>query len=340
MVAPAEQSTEWLHVGLTARCMVTLIAGHLDTGVNFFVAEEAARASRGREPGDGANYYRKPIKILYISRQHMTQQVIFRLTSQDADFDNFVFLTEQEINAFTLSDIDKLEALLEKHKDIAMIVIEGAPGFLGRKKNENFNNIVRPIIINLKRLARQRHISILLTGTATNKGDDADVYQRFLGASAWSTEVDIFAVLSAYRDKQIVFRIRNNECNGPRIPNQIFKISSDENDGVYRDRLEWMGAAPEDVVDEDDEVLSPKRLSAMEKAEAWLDDFLKQGEEWEREKLFDIAKHKKISKNSIYDFIKTQAGKTLIDIRRRGKVDIWSRATVPPESWPEFALTE
>ncbi|HLP85465.1 MAG TPA: AAA family ATPase [Phycisphaerales bacterium] len=187
------ERVRWLWPGRIGLGRLTLLAGRPGEGKSFVTMDLAARLSRGVAWPDG-----QPCEcggvVLVAGEDDPSDTIRPRLEAAGADLRQIVMLegrkgTNREgvsvVQAFTLSDVETLRAVLAKRPNTKLVIIDPIGDFMGANVNSNQDTEVRAILGPLARLAREFDCAILLVAH-TRKSEASHPDDTVLGSRAYT----------------------------------------------------------------------------------------------------------------------------------------------------------
>lgn len=170
---------------------LTIFCGPPDTGKSSIVLDIVARGSRGADWPDCKNEHGPFGTLMLVSEDDLSDVVIPRLMSADANLEKVVFAQKATIKNGAKSyereialdtDLAAIEKILKKNKWIKLVVLDPLTGYVGKLKS-NADEEMRPLLIKLKEVAERQKVSML--GIAHfNKKIEQSAIHRLAGAGA------------------------------------------------------------------------------------------------------------------------------------------------------------
>lgn len=275
-----KQSVSWLWKGRIPEGMMTLIAGHPGVGKSFLITWLISKISKGEPLPDEENWTQgektKPRSSLLIAAEDDPNCTIRpRLEGNKADLSK-IEIFNNPLN-FSLDNLVDLEAVLNKRRDICVIVIDPLNAFLGGKIDYFRDPDVRQRLMPLIDMAKKRSLTII--GIAHfNKREDSELITRVSGSIAFvGVARSILGISYDVRenkdqDAQDVRLLSSFKMNLMRKPDTLaFKIKDDLSILFEKESIKI----------DPDLIFSKEQRERKQRwlfAESWLLDYLKDGE--------------------------------------------------------------
>jgi putative DNA primase/helicase len=313
----------WLWPGRIARGKVSLIAGHPGLGKSQLLVSLAAVVSKGEGwPVDGTAAERG--SVVFLSAEDDAEDTVRpRLEAAGADLSRIYILDavrEHEANGQAFSrtfnlktDLTRLDALLTKLRDVALVDIDPVSAYLG---NVDKNAEVRALLAPLSTLAAKHDVAIVCI-SHFNKGGGSEALLRVTGSLAF-----VAAARAAYvvaKDNQnetrrLFLPIKNNLGNdrtGLAFAIQAYRLI--ETCGIETSRVIWEA---EPVTVTADEVMATNtgdksEDTAKKEAADWLRDTLKDISGVDGKSIKDMARAAGIAERTLYRAASEVGVKTL-----------------------------
>lgn len=242
-----------------------LLEGDPAAGKSYVAADLGAALTRGREPFLGLHEPKTlgaPRNVLYVTAEETPHALRDRFAAQGADLER-VFCVTRAISA---RNLEPLVRLLDKHKP-GLVVIDPLQALLDRV-NMSSANAVRVALAPLVSLAGERRCSVLMVRHLAKAGSGRAIY-RGIGSIDFSAIAR--AVLRIGEDParpgyRVLVHVKNS--HGALGLSVEFEIG---------ERLVWLGKSELTARDLDAMPPRTRGRSALEIAEEFLRDELKQG---------------------------------------------------------------
>ncbi|MCX7962696.1 MAG: AAA family ATPase, partial [Burkholderiales bacterium] len=277
----------WLWPGRIARGKVTLVAGNPGLGKSQLCSSLAAIVSTGGAwPVDRSRC--EPGQVLIVSAEDDPEDTVRpRLEAAGADLRRVHILdavldrapdgTERR-RAFTLArDIERLDALLARLGDVALVVIDPVSAYLGDTDSHR-NAEVRAVLAPLAEVAARRGAAVVAV-THLRKSIAGDAMMQVTGSLAFvaaARGVYIVGRDPADKDRRLFLPAKNNL--GDDRTGYAFRIEPATVGGIPTSRVLW---EPDRVAVTADEALAgpadAEERSAVEEAAAFLRELLADG---------------------------------------------------------------
>ena len=268
----------WLWANRIPAGRITLLVGMPGAGKSFVTTDMAARISTGTPWPDGSEC---PVgsAILISAEDDPHDTVRPRLDAHDANSSRVFLLSairrrsddgRESDMTFTLADVDILEQALQEVRDCRLVVVDPVGSYLGGRTDAHRDNEVRSVLAPIAKLAEQYSPAVLVVAhrrkSAGTVADDMALGSRaFTGIAraVWHLSQD-----PENKDRRLLLP---GKCNlAASQPGLAFSIVGQPGAVVWESKPVDM-TADEALQREQGE---SKRSSALEEAEAWLQDYL------------------------------------------------------------------
>lgn len=171
-----------------------LLAGQGGIGKTFLALDIITIVTRGRpfpDCRDRPETFQPPASCMFITAEDdMEDTIVPRLIDMGADLERVYTLETTKrpdgtYEAFSLRDIPRLEAMLEAHPEIRLVVIDPITAFLGRGTDDAKNADIREVLGPVAALAARFDIAFLAL-THLNKSSSARFSDKILGSVAYN----------------------------------------------------------------------------------------------------------------------------------------------------------
>lgn len=282
------QPVRWLWPGLIARGKVTIIAGHPGLGKSQLALSIAAIVTTGGcWPVDGTHSERGSV-VLLSAEDDAADTIRPRLEAANADLDHCYTLDavrdrnakgEAVPRSFNLkTDLAKLEELLAKLGDVALIVIDPITAYLGGADSHK-NAEIQALLAPLGALAAQYGVAVVCV-THLNKGINTDALMRVTGSVGFVAVARAAFIVTKDREdaaRRLFLPLKNNignDQNGLAFTLESHRLPS----GIETSRVAWEDEAV--TVTADEAMASTDtngERSGTDEAMGWLRDILSAG---------------------------------------------------------------
>jgi archaellum biogenesis ATPase FlaH len=278
----APKPLRWLWPERIPLGKLTLLIGDPGLGKSLLTADIASRVTRGTSFPDGVTCELGSVILLSaeddaadtirprldaagadVSRVHILEAVSIQLTDGS--------LTEKTFNLET--DVAALEAALQEHPDVRLLVIDPISAYLGGVDSHS-NSEVRGVLARLAALAAQYNVAVLCV-THLRKSAGVAVYRAIASIAFTAAARAVWAVASDPEDveRRLLLAVKQNLSANPG--GLAFRIEMTHNNVA---RLAWEPGA---VVLAANDVLGnvdvQQDQSERREAREWLVDFLADG---------------------------------------------------------------
>lgn len=232
---------EWLWPGRF--CIgVNLLAAPGSWGKSTVLTDAASRISTGREWPDLPGVNAPLGTVLFITQEEAVGEMRPRAERHGADTSKLIGMTDEELAEFNLKKLWMLEALMDEHGDVKMVVIDGVASFLGGA-NDYRDDDVRALLGPLRALAQRRKVAVVVV-KHTGKADSEKAVLRTLGSVAWSNFPRMAWMVAKDKDDPKRFILACPKDNKPAAAPIAYRIPKDT--GV----IEWDVTPIEESADE------------------------------------------------------------------------------------------
>lgn len=221
---------------------ITLVAGREGVGKSTYLADLAAKITRGRALGE----YREPRSVIYVANEDSWNHTIVpRMKAAGADLDLIYHVVPADGSGLSLPQHVEQVAQAAKSIDAAALmcdpIISMVDGRLSTDKARELRQAIEP----LRRAAESAGIGVLAL-VHFNKTQGVDVLSKIAGARGW---VEVArAVIAIAKDEEaehiVLSQVKNN-LGRLDLANWAYKIVGHEinsDDGlVVTSRVEWIG---------------------------------------------------------------------------------------------------
>jgi hypothetical protein len=301
------EPVEFLDSGTIPKGKLVVIVGLGGAGKGMFWANLVADLTTGRATF-GINYQPPPaVEVLLLGVEDgFADTVNPRLLAAGADLDKVHVLdgvrVRDKVVPFSLALLDPLDAWLQGHEGVRLLVIDPITGYVGRTgAKDHYDADVRCLLEPLAELASRRGVTILLV-KHFNKNETMAVASRVGGSVAYvNVPRACFVVAEDPKDKsrRVLAPFKWN-LNVPRPPALAWTMSPAPEDRIEKilaqcpglseaargmmrgqlHRLEWAGpvdASADDLLRAAAKADRQSTRDEAERATAWLADFLSDG---------------------------------------------------------------
>lgn len=242
-----------------------LLEGDPGVGKSYVAAAIGAAVTRGRVPDLGVQAVGRvsgPRRVLYVTAEDKQSTLRARFAGQGANLDLVLVVSE----TVTLKDLDGLARLVETHAP-ALVVIDPIHA-LFEGVSMTSANAVRVALTPLLRLAAAHGVSLIAIRHLAKAGRGKALY-RGIGSIDFSAAAR--SVLRVGEDpsgigSKVLVHVKNSL--GPLGPSLEFEIE---------DRLEWLGRSELTAQNLDARPPANRGRSALELAQAFIEEQLKAG---------------------------------------------------------------
>jgi hypothetical protein len=266
---------DWLWKGYLARGMQAMISGDPGSGKTYIALDIAASLSNGRVPYSKQKC--KPVTTLYMSVENPPEYVTApRFKAQGGNPKRFFTVKE----AFTLQEIDRIEATIRKTK-AGLIIIDPLQSYLGADVDAHRSNETRPVMDGLLRLAEKYNLVVLIIRHLA-KSSGGRAIHRGLGSIDITAAVRSEMMVGHAPDDpnhRAMVQIKNSL--GPHAPSLAFEITGKDLEA----KLEWRGESPLTSADLLAPESGPKRKTQLDEAREYLSAALQDGPKLLRDEL-------------------------------------------------------
>lgn len=189
------RDVDWLWFNRIPAGAITYGVGKPGNAKSLWSTDLAARVSSGADFPDCENEHGERKVLLYAGEDSLENTVIPRLIRAGAKLENIELLDNNSFEVYDREynrvdrrgidlsqDVPILSALIKKHPDIKLLILDPITGVFGGK-NTNHDKDMRPIMNQLKDMLEARGLT--LVGIAhTNKRGDAAAIDQIQGASS------------------------------------------------------------------------------------------------------------------------------------------------------------
>ena len=334
------KKVDWLWKGRIPIGKMTTFAGPGGIGKSFVLCDIASRISAGLEWPFNGGETAKQGNVLFISGEDDEDDTLVpRLIECGADLDHIAFLGEKIHDAFSLTDLGALSAIVERmvverNGDVQLVIIDPPTGYLDDTDSHKDSELRSRLFGPMKRWVA-KYQTALIFNLHVNKGmtGNVDAASRVMGSVAWVNAVRTAHMFIRDKDDEEKVLFVPFKVNiGKRRKGLIYRIAETRDDLA---KIEWLAEADTTA----DEALGKEaKKPAAKDARAWVIDMFKRMPEWPSDlwwaelKSGGITEHRFNQVRAALDIPKSRrvAGPT-------GDVSwIW---WVPPD-WPPFSETE
>jgi len=261
------KSISWLWPGRIPKGMLTLLVGDPGVGKSFCSIVLAARLSRGIAlPDSPATMACSSLFI--VGEDPVAEAVRPRADANGADCAKILLLREPE---FRLTDTPKLRWILERHKDVGLIVIDPLTAFFPAKTRWIEDPSVRAALLPLAGFAEETGAAVLAIAHFRKAEADEVIHKvaGSIGLAGISRSILALTYDENDRDRRLLLPIKSSYSRKP--PGLAFRINDDLRI-VFED-------APVQVDAEDVLSSSEKKEADADRSfnEKWLVEFLQDG---------------------------------------------------------------
>ena len=271
----AVEEVGWVWPGRVPLGQVTAIFGPRGSGKSLVALDIAARVTRGLAwPDDPATEQAPGSVLLITGEDQLSTMVVPRLTAAEADMTKvrivpYPHMKVKSSKQFKEKEIDRWEKIADKLPDLRLIVVDPFAMLMGTAIDRRTSELT-DILSRLSRLAEERNLAVLLVnatdkvsaGKFWNFGMDALPYIRATARTVWELDVD-----------------HDDPRHRMFLPTQ-FTLDADPGALCFTidratGRVAW---DPEPVaIGANGPPASPRALSAVARATAWLAGFMARG---------------------------------------------------------------
>jgi hypothetical protein len=173
---------QWLWYGVLLAAKLNLFYGMPDQGKSTVAVDIIGHLTRGKSfPGCEGDPVKAASVIVCAKEDDWEDTYVPRLVAAGADLHRVHFVA----SSLDLSmDTDRIEKMLGQNPDVRLIIFDPVTSYVG-EANVNRDGHVRPMLENLKALAKRTDVAILAI-TFFNKAPDMARVHRISGAGAWA----------------------------------------------------------------------------------------------------------------------------------------------------------
>jgi len=214
------QPVRYLVPGFIPLAKLCMLAGDGDGGKSSITNSIAADHSRAR-PALGQHYTAAEHETLFFSCEDDPEDTMVpRLLALGADLAK-IHRLKTAVNSdgkpmpFSLSDVDLVDASLEAHPKIRMVVIDPVGAYMGRTGRDDYKDSeLRTVLDPLAELAGRRNVAIILI-KHLNKASSASARHRISGSTGYVNACrQVFLVALApedsEEDRRVMLPIKSN----------------------------------------------------------------------------------------------------------------------------------
>ncbi len=205
---------------------VNLATGKGDCGKSFVLIDVVRCVTTGCDWPDGEKNEMGPRSVLMIcSEDNREDTIVPRLMASGADLSKIEFLDGISVakaneslrkQKLTLKeDMHKIEAVLKKRTDFALIAFDPISGNLGVAK-DNDNTEVRLVLESLHRMLGRTKVS-LIGIIHHNKASDQDAVQKILGAGAWGHVARMIWAFCRDKEDKLLYYMAKAKGNAAKV---------------------------------------------------------------------------------------------------------------------------
>lgn len=297
---------EWLWPGRIPLGKLTTFAGVGGLGKTFVLCDITARITRGAPWPDSDGECPEPGQVLFITGEdELDDTIVPRLIECGADLSKVVFLKTEIQDAFTLKDLDTLDAAIKQAgPSVRFVAIDPPTAFLG-DVNDHKNAELRGLLSPLKSWAGKHRIAVVFNTHVTKpQASKVDAMMRVMGSVAWVNAVRaafMFAVDPDDAERCLFVPMKMNV--GKRRKGLAYQLQITDTLA----RIEWKGEVDTTA---DEAMNKQKKETKGSLASEWLVDRFREKLEWESDELFRAAKNDGLSRDSIFE------AKRILDLPR------------------------
>jgi hypothetical protein len=312
----APEKVEWLWHPYIPLGKVTCLEGDPGLGKSYLLLALAAAISKGSDLPDTLDM--EPGKCLLISAEDgLADTIRPRLDALGADMNRiFAFVTPPIADQHGLQ---MLEQRIVEHTP-RLVTIDPLMAFMGGRIDINKANQTRQVLAALASIAEKYRCAIVVLRHITKGGSDRAIYRGIgsIDITAACRSVLLVGVAPGDGNKRVLAHIKSNLAPSGRA--QAFQIR----DG----RFQWTGpvdVTPAQLLAPD---VDPEQKSALDEAQEFLRDILKQGPV-PAEEIFNEAAKLKIAERTL------KRAKKNLGVRSRKRNDkwYWERSDTGPENF-------
>lgn len=297
----------WLWPDRFARGKVSMLSGHPGLGKSQVCTIMAGTITRGGKWPDGTDCVKGRV-IFLNAEDDAADTIVPRLIAADADLTQVNFIDavieidqngNESMGQFNMvTDVDALEKLLISLKDVAAIFIDPVSAYLGNT-DDHKNSRVRSVLSPLAKLAEKYNVAIICV-SHHNKSEKQEALMRVIGSIGFvAASRAAFAVIKDKEDKtkRYFLPLKNNIGNDSS--GLAFKIESYIiDDGIKTSRVAWSDECVTITADEAMSCMQGDSSSALEDAEEFLKDILKDGLKYTKD-ILEAAEAEGISEKTL-----------------------------------------
>ena len=295
------QRVKWLWDDHVPLGKITLYAGNPDNGKSLAAMDLAARVTTGAQfPNEAANSLPPSEVLMLLGEDDLDDTAVPRLMAAHADMKKIHFLEavrrpdNSDCEVRLDWDLPAIEAQLEAHSDIRLIIIDPISNYLG-EVSMIAEQEARSILIPLKRIAARLGIAVVIV-MHLNKKSELDAISRVGGAMAfigvarcsWMFIRDASTEEGEVKDSFTMARIKNNltKASGSGLAYHIEgrQIPMNEHESMLAPAVVWgdmVNKTADDVLEEKRSKRGPGRPEGvhpkLQEAMNWLEMALQYG---------------------------------------------------------------
>jgi len=259
---------DWLWQGRVPKAMLTLLCGDPGVGKSICSIGLAARLSQGLPLPDSQNLTQTCSSLFILGEDPVAQAVRPRADANGADCSKIFIFQEP---GFHLTDIAKIRPIVERNKDIGLIVIDPLTAFFPPKTKYFEDPSVRAALLPLAGFAEESGVAVKLIAHFRKAEAEAAIHRVAGSVGLAGIARSILAIMRDEDDpeRRLLMSLKSNYSKRPA--GLAFTIGQDLK-VVFE-------AAPVEVNTEDVLSSSEKRQAVNEHKfnVHWLLDFLKDG---------------------------------------------------------------
>jgi RecA-family ATPase len=275
------RAVNWLWKHRIPSGRITVLVGMPGVGKSFLTCDIAAHISMGGIWPDGSECQQGSV-ILISAEDDPHDTIRPRLDALQAEVRHIHIMsttsrsevTGQEMELpFSLSDLDLLEAALEKLDDCRLIVVDPIGSFLGRRLDAHRENEVRAVLGPLASLAKKHDVAILLVAhRRKNSARLAD--DLVLGSRAFTAVARcVWHLMEDPKDPESRLLLSGKNNIASKQKGLAFRITGEP--GTVEWTMKPVGITANEVLAQEND--NSSQSSAVDEAKEWLESFLAKG---------------------------------------------------------------
>lgn len=302
-----DEAVSWLVQGYMPKGKLSLLAGQGGAGKSLITLDLAACVSRGRACL-GLNYDPPEARDVLLANceDDLKDTIRPRLRAAGANLDRVHLIkgtigAEGKQVAFNLCHLPEIEAHLQRHPEIGLVIVDPAGAFTGGSGfDDHRDSEVRKVLGPLSDLAGRHGVAILLV-MHFSKGTTAKAVNKVMGSAGYTNASRAAFSVQTSQDNpgQRVLGVLKFNC-GPDPSGRAFRIRPLDqaeqeqataalaevmSDGKRRQlaeqmcRVQWLGDTDEspDAINAAESLQVVPLKSGVAEASRWLAEFLKDG---------------------------------------------------------------